>query len=1142
STLGISPGGLWEMPDYYYITKGTSIDKYGPGTNPNPQAKSRQVTIWCDDLPPWVYPTAKVTEVEAAVVVYPRPPVRDTVTCEPQSGPDSTHPSTYFYDVTPGEFGRCDFHVRVYDSIESNYSNWVQPNGWQHALHKVGSAWWVSWYNPPCDNAIFSKFRFQFDNDNEAVWGDWTTTIDGSIDPYAQLIDSAGNHSSESNGYGYRVHVPKMTPLVDSAISLDTVIGSYDGDLVAGEDLKFVMRLTYNPGSNLNGINNGFRVYSPDGATWQPIVGDTINLGWSGIFDLGPFINYNSANGSGADTVGFNAAAILQGMTAPFDNQVWWIQTKVSDADSGKHLCVDSSFYNPGGNWVWAVQSGTFIFPSWDGPHCFQITGSQTQPDGGDLAYCGYVGGSSGDLGHAVAVDAEGCAYITGGTLSSSSQGFPVKVGPDPTYNYYGDVFVAKVSPEGDSLIYCGYIGGEWSDAGCGIAVDAEGCAYVTGYTESQYGFPTIVGPDYGLSGTRDAFAAKLNASGTSLVYCGYIGGWGEGLGEVGYDEGRAIAVDVEGCAYISGFTNSDQNYWSQLAVGPDLTYNGGEYDAFVTKVAADGSGLIFCGYVGGSGDDYGYGIAVDDGQYPYVTGYTNSTESTFPTHIGPDLTHNGTNDAFVTKVDYMGTGFVYSGFIGGSNQDYGHGITVDLQGAAYVAGDAFSTEVSFPVEVGPDLTQNGSNDAFIAKVMVNGTGLTYCGYIGGEDFESGYGVAIDATGNAYVTGKTWSTQASFPVIQGPDLTFNGASDGYVAKVNAAGTALDYCGYIGGAADEQGNGVAVDQIGNAYIAGSINSDEASFPVEIGPDLTHNGGGSDAFVAKVSVSVSCCMPPLRGNIDYDPGDLIDISDLVYLVDYMFTGGPAPHCMEEADINGDGQHDIADLVFLVDYMFSGGPDPAGCGKSGSLCAPSEADPGVTLLFDYADGYTTISLDADIAIRGLQLELVGDGDGVVRKLGGDQIDMVSGSDGRVVKIGILDLDGPMTLEAGSCEIASLKGRYTVTEALAVDKSIRKVLPTVLASANGPSLPSHFVLHQNYPNPFNPTTEIGFALPRACHVSLNIYNVLGQRVTTLLNERLEAGHHFQEWHANGAASGVYFYRIRAEDFVQTKKMMLLK
>ncbi len=236
------------------------------------------------------------------------------------------------------------------------------------------------------------------------------------------------------------------------------------------------------------------------------------------------------------------------------------------------------------------------------------------------------------------------------------------------------------------------------------------------------------------------------------------------------------------------------------------MTYNGGFSDAFVAKVNAAGTALVYCGYIGGSDDDYGYAIAVDSGGNAYATGRTESSQPSFPVVVGPDLTFNnavGTPDGFVAKVNASGSALSYCGYIGGSGFDYGKGIAVDSQGSAYVVGIVWSTETTFPVTVGPDLTFNsGYFDAFVAKVNSAGTGLSYCGYIGGslEDFASG--VAVDGSGNALCHRIHLFHQTTFPVAVGPDLTYNGGYDVFVAKVNASGAGLNYCGYIGGSARE----------------------------------------------------------------------------------------------------------------------------------------------------------------------------------------------------------------------------------------------------------------------------------------------------------------------------------------------------
>ncbi len=476
------------------------------------------------------------------------------------------------------------------------------------------------------------------------------------------------------------------------------------------------------------------------------------------------------------------------------------------------------------------------------------------------LVYCGYIGGLSRDEGTKIAVDGAGNAYITGGTLSAEDS-FPVTVGPDSTYNGGWDAFVAKVSPSGNALVYAGYIGGSLEDYGFGIAVDGDSNAYITGKTwSSQDSFPVTGGPDLIYNGDSDAFVAKVSASGETLVYAGYIGGV---LGDEGYN----IAVDGNGNAFISGVTASTETTFP-VKGGPDLTFNG-TTDAFVAKVSASGESLDYAGYIGGSGWEWGYSIALDSADNAYIAGTTSSSEASFPVLIGPDLTFNGiagSYDAFVAVVSASGETLIYAGYIGGSGEDKGWGIAVDKAGNAYITGETASTQDSFPVMLGPDLTFNGGEkDAFVAKVSVGGAGLVYAGYIGGVGGDFGYDIAVDDIGNVFVVGFTYSDQTTFPVTLGPLSTYNGgARDAFVVKVSDTGAKMIYAGFIGGSGTDYGIGIAVDGAGNAFISGSTNSDQATFPVMGGPDLTYNGGEYDAFIAKVVLVPWTVFLPLTVN--------------------------------------------------------------------------------------------------------------------------------------------------------------------------------------------------------------------------------------------------------------------------------------
>ncbi len=395
-------------------------------------------------------------------------------------------------------------------------------------------------------------------------------------------------------------------------------------------------------------------------------------------------------------------------------------------------------------------------------------------------------------------------------------------------------------------IIQAGYVGGSADDVAYRVAVDAAGAQYVTGATTStDADFPVTVGPDLTYNGgPRDIFVAKVSADGSQLVYAGYIGG--DGKQEAGLD----IAVDAAGNAYVVGATSSTEATFPVVG-GPDLTYNGGSQDGFIAEVSADGTRLLFCGYIGGAKVDEALRVSVDATGDAFVTGYTASDERTFPVHGGPDLTQNGGIDAYVAEVAPNGAGLMFAGFLGGVGKDIAFGLGRDTAGNIYVAGMTASTEATFPATVGPDVTYDGgATDAFVAKVSPDGGSILYAGYIGGSGNEKAKNLAVDAAGDAYVVGYTDSTDATFPVAVGPDLTYNGGTkDVFVAEVDPTGSSLRYAGYIGGASSDEARSVAIDGAGSAFVTGYTSSPPSSFPVIGGPSLTYRGH-TDAFVCVV----------------------------------------------------------------------------------------------------------------------------------------------------------------------------------------------------------------------------------------------------------------------------------------------------
>jgi hypothetical protein len=477
------------------------------------------------------------------------------------------------------------------------------------------------------------------------------------------------------------------------------------------------------------------------------------------------------------------------------------------------------------------------------------------------LSYSTYLGGSNNDGGGAIAVDAQGNVYLTGGT---SSINFPSTTGAfQATFagGPQGDVFITKLNPTGSALVYSTYLGGGDLDSSVGIAIDGDGNAYVAGWTQSL-NFPTTAGAFQTTRlGFSDTFVTKLNPTGSALVYSTYLGGTGN-------DFASDIAVDAARNAYVIGQTTS-QNF--PTTTGAFQPVFGGSFDAFITKLDPLGSALVYSTYLGGREHDIGSGIAVDGDGNAYVTGTTMPSglfsSNDFPMTAGAFQTQLGnTNgcppclfEAFVAKLNPAGSALIYSTFLGGDRSDAGSRIAVDPAGNAYVAGTTSSS--NFPTTAGAFQTSlNGLRDAFVAKLNANGSGLVYSTYLGGGDDESGVGIAIDRDGNAYVSGQTRSL--NFPTTLGAfQPVSGGGSDAFVTKLSPTGSALVYSTYFGGSDSDSGGGIAIDGDGNAYVAGTTRS--LNFPTTLGAFQPTSGGDSDAFVAKIT-DVALPLPSATGS--------------------------------------------------------------------------------------------------------------------------------------------------------------------------------------------------------------------------------------------------------------------------------------
>ncbi len=461
---------------------------------------------------------------------------------------------------------------------------------------------------------------------------------------------------------------------------------------------------------------------------------------------------------------------------------------------------------------------------------------ARVRSDGAALAYSSFLGGAGDDAAYGIAVDAGHSVYVTGRTYSAD---FPTTGGAfDMTLHGTSDGFVTKLNlTNGAPPIYSTLLGGATDDGSFGIAVDAGGNAYVSGWTESA-DFPVTQGVyDSSLEGTRDAFVTKLNPNGATLSYSTLLGG-----GD--WDVGGLIGLDGSGAAYVAGTTRSAD--FPVTSGVYDTAFNL-FYDNFVTKLNADASSLVYSSYLGGADFNIAAGIAIDATGSAYVTGTTAAI--TFPTTPGAyDTTYNlGMIDAFVAELNPSGTSLIFSTYLGGSGTDYGRSVAIN-QGSLIIAGDTWSA--NFPTTPGAyDTTHNGLDDGFLAKLTGNGTALVYSTFFGGSGDDEPVALAVDSSGSAYVTGLTRSS--NFPVSIGAyDTTFNGDVDAFVTKFSQSGSLL-YSTFLGGAGLDQGRDIAVDNSGVAYVAGTTYS--ANFPATVfAYDQTFNGG-SDAFVAKLSAS-------------------------------------------------------------------------------------------------------------------------------------------------------------------------------------------------------------------------------------------------------------------------------------------------
>ncbi|HOP06679.1 MAG TPA: SBBP repeat-containing protein [candidate division Zixibacteria bacterium] len=570
--------------------------------------------------------------------------------------------------------------------------------------------------------------------------------------------------------------------------------------------------------------------------------------------------------------------------------------------------------------------------------------------DGSALEYVTFIGGTDEDYAVALAVDEALRVYLTGYTASTD---FPIFNAAYPTFaggNHIGDAFVTCFETGGASLVYSTYLGGAVDDFLLTIGLDSLSQATVGGYTYSN-SYPTVNAYDATFTGYYKAIVTQLNPTGDTVRFSTYLGGSGD-------EVISGLAISENGYVFVTGNTTS-MDFPTEEAFDPLL--DGGS-DAFLTCFSPDGGALAYSTYYGGTGYDFGYGLAVDQNRNVFWSGYTNSIDID-PIGALQD-TIAGAYDLFFARVDWQeyicidsdNDGFGDPGhpenMCPDDNCPYTHNplqSDSDADGAGNACdncNDLYNPDQSDydgdglgdSCDVCTDFDNDGYGDPGFPE---NTCETDNCpdNYNPGQEDTDGDGIGdlcdecTDSDGDGYGDpgySATTCTLDNCPDIYNPDQE---DLDG-----DGVGDSCDICleTYNPGQEDFDADGLGdscdtcTDYDGDGYgnpgfPANTCDNDNC--PYTYNPDQidTDGNGVGDACDS------GCCVPPIRGNIDNDPAEEISISDLVYMVNYLFNGGPPPPCMEEANINGEGASDnpdITDLIHMVDYMFSSGPPPADC----------------------------------------------------------------------------------------------------------------------------------------------------------------------------------------------------------------------
>ncbi len=882
-------------------------------------------------------------------------------------------------------------------------------------------------------------------------------------------------------------------------IVLDRVDGGVGpNEIRAGVPVNFDLRFVHQGPNQITGVQHGWRFYSPDGADWTGLTADTIGLINKDLFDLVCQIVYRNVDGIAEDTVGFGAAIMLgPGLAPGFDDVSFRLGIgPIDESQIGRTVCFDSTWFPPAGRWLWSRTGGLGnIYPEWGGPYCFTV------------------------------VDAP--AYTTGdsnfvmGPLPDTLRFQCYEGGTSPTYDYF------RVTDADGGLFSFAVDGGDpWVqfDKTAGMTPDSIFVTTDASTTTAGTYFSTVTVSSPDASNSPKSIVVKLTVltpPNQGIVLDRVDGG----VGYMGIRTGVPVNFDlrvINNSPYqIVGMTNAIRIHSPQ---GATWTQSIGDTIGLLNSSTFSLVSVVDRHSPDGVNDDsvgFGFVALFEDAGMP--SGFD---DVSLRVNVGPiDESQVGKQLCIDSCWFPPGREWLWSASaMPELIPAWGGPYCFDIVNApAYPeqppppsSGDSLILP-SLAMEPG------GGVQSVVAKLSQPIKGATIPLTIpAGVSY-----VTIDRSG---LITEDWD----YTFIQvKPDSGFL-----FVALANSLGeripegtTELFRINFsAANMSCENDRIIRWDTTLMGQVSRQLTlSDTTAHPVYPGFSYLRD-----------SVVVA---PFLAGDCNAD--NAIDISDLVCLTDYMFNGAAAPVNINSVDNNGDCiGPDISDLVYFVDHQFLMGPAPlCGCIGIGKRSAP--ADEGMIVGVSYEKGNTIVTLSSPIAVRGVEFILKGADNVTPVKLVGDQVDMLSGNTTAGLHIGILDMDGPNTIPPGRTTIVQLPGIYEILDATIAPDGSHSVTPTL--SANAPILPTKFELYQNYPNPFNPSTEIGFALPQAAKVRLEIFNIMGQRVKLLADQPMEAGVRSILWDGrdavgNAVASGVYFYRLDAGQFTASRKMLLLK